>query len=92
MSGDIESQNENNDEIDDHQSIFEERFATLMNGFGETCEANNVQTAIAIAIHPEEEMPIVFIRGGEYDTARLLAYVLKGIRQQINRELDTNPK
>lgn len=76
--------------VEDRQRIFEERFATLMNGFGQACEENDVNIAVAIAIHPDEDEPIVFMRGGEYDAARLLAYVLRRMKQQIATELDTD--
>lgn len=97
-NGNIEP-NENTDGMDlrsegsieqDRQAIFEERFSKLMNGFGEACETDNVEIAIAIAKHPEEGEPLVFVRGGEYDCARLMAYVLKNMKQQIMAELDTD--
>ncbi len=78
------------DAAKDNQAIFEERFSKLMNGFGESCESNNVEIAIAIAKHPNENEPLVFVRGGEYDCARLMAYVLKSMKQQIMAELDTD--
>lgn len=71
------------------QRIFAERFNALMNGFGEDCETNNVELAVAIAIHPEENEPLVFIRGDEYHVARILAFVLKRMKANIMDELKT---
>lgn len=71
------------------QRIFAERFNALMNGFGEDCEANKVELAIAIAMHPEENEPLVFIRGDEYNAARILAFVLKRLKANIMDELKT---
>lgn len=68
---------------DEKQRIFDERFEALMNGFGEACEKQGVPIAIAIAIHPQEEHPMVFLRGHQYDVATLLASVLRGLRQEL---------
>jgi hypothetical protein len=72
----------------EHQTMFEQRFNALMNGFGEACESNKIDISIAIAIHPQEEKPLVFIRGDEYDVARLMAVVLRQLKHQVLRELD----
>lgn len=104
MGDESKSQNDVNDTLndpqdtnggvhqDDRQRIFEERFSTLMNGFGEACESENVEVAVAIAVHPDENEPVVFVRGSELDTARLLAYVLRSMKEKIDLELDTNPR
>lgn len=87
---DQESQNVEGDlSSEDRQAIFEERFTALMNGFGEACKANNVDIAVAIALHPKEQEPLVFVRGDEYDSARILAYVLRSMKQQITEQLNT---
>jgi hypothetical protein len=72
-------------------SLYEQRFNLLTDGFGEKCELENVNTAIAIAIHPLEERPIVFARGHKYDIAKLLALLLKGLRAEMMEELDSLP-
>jgi hypothetical protein len=71
-----------------HLSMFEQKFADLMNGFGASCEKEKVETAIAIAIHPEEATPMVFMRGNEYEVARIMAMVFKELRNQLLQELD----
>ena len=76
-------------EQQDHkQGIFDERFQSLTNGFGEACEANNVNLAFAIAIHPDEDNPIVFWRGHKYDVATLLAYILGNFKREFKIELN----
>lgn len=70
------------------QRIFEERFNALMNGFGEACEKNNVELSIAIAVHPGEKEPLVFLRGDSYNGARVLAYVLKRMKADIMSDLN----
>ena len=68
----------------------EHLFNTLTNGFGEACVANNVHTAIAIAVHPSQKQPIVFVRGHKYDIATLLAMILRSLKNEINEELNTD--
>lgn len=75
----------------DKQRIFAERFEDITNGFGEACEKHAVPVAIAIAIHPEEDHPIVFVRGHQYDIATLLASILKGMRQELISGLSIEP-
>lgn len=80
-NGDVEDQG------DPRQAIFDERFAALTDGFGQACEQNNVGLAIAIAIHPDEAQPMVFIKGHPYDVAALTARVLKALRDDLCSEL-----
>lgn len=70
------------------RDIFAERFSATMDGFGEACEKQGVTTAIAIAMHPEEDMPLVFVRGHEYDVAVLLARMLRSMKEKLGSELD----
>lgn len=71
------------------QRIFAERFDKLMNGFGEACESESVDIAIAIAVHPEHDKPIVFVRGQIYDVSCQLAKVLREMKSIIANELRT---
>lgn len=73
---------------DERQRIFDERFQALTNGFGEACEQQNITTAFAIAIHPEEEHPLIFARGHRYDVAALIAGFLRQLKAQLDEELD----
>lgn len=75
-------------ETQSDQGIFAERFDVLMNGFGQACEQNEVAISIAIAIHPKEEQPMVFIRGHHYDAAKLIAFVLRKLKIDLLQELD----
>ena len=74
------------------QDIFDAQFQTLMDGFGEACETHHVETAIAIAKHPEKDEPIVFFRGHLIDAATLAASVLRQIKRQLDEQLNTNPR
>lgn len=76
---------EDNDQLanEQKQRIFAERFAALMDKFGEACEANEIPVAIAIAIHPKENHPLIFVRGHQYDIASLLASVLRGMKAEL---------
>lgn len=85
---------EDNDDSssEENQAIFDQRFNDLTNDFGRACEKNGVETAIAIAIHPEEQHPIIFVRGHKYDIATLLATILRNLKSEIISELDSNPQ
>lgn len=85
------SQNQTREQLDktEAQRIFEERFNALMNGFGDACESQNINLAVAIAVHPKENEPLVFVRGDEYNVARVLAYVLKRMKADLIADLNT---
>jgi hypothetical protein len=75
------------------QDIFAETFENLMNGFGEACEKEGVEIAIAIAKHPDYEEPMVFYRAPHIvDAAKLMAEILRQIKGQIFTDLDTEPR
>ncbi len=76
---------------DPRQDIFDARFATLTDGFGKACEQEKVDTAICIAIHPDQDEPIIFIRGHEYDVAALLASVSRHLNRKLLGPLTGNP-
>lgn len=69
--------------LDPRLDSFDARFAALTDGFGEACEREGVTTAIAIAIHPEEKNPIIFIRGHQYD----VSVVLTDVQRYLVRKL-----
>lgn len=73
------------------QDIFAEHFQQLMNSFGESCEQHDIQTAITIAKHPEEDQPIVFIRGDLLSATALMSSVIKRMKAQIYNMIDTEP-
>lgn len=85
----IDNQNVHSEDENERQRIFEERYSNLTNEFAEACEREGVDIAVAIAAHPEEEFPIVFIRGHKYDVASIMAYVMRSIKSNINEELNT---
>ncbi len=74
------------------QGIFDQRFSTVMDPFGQQCERCGIETAIAIAIHPGENHPMVFVRGHQYDIASLLAEVLKQMKKQLYTGLNSEPR
>ena len=86
------------DGIDDdvkatNQKIFEQTFSKLMDGFGEACEAEGVQVAVAIARHPEIEQPLVFYRAPHIvDAGALMAAILREIKTDVIASLDTDPQ
>jgi hypothetical protein len=86
------NENSSNDiEEKSTQSIFDERFQLFMNQFGEICENEDVPIAVAIVIDPKiENQPLIFTRGGTYETASLTAHVLRNMKQMINSELNTD--
>lgn len=70
------------------QVIFDARFGLFMNEFGAICEKENIKLAIAAVIDPKlPKEPMVFMRGHEYDIALLLSKILKGLKAQINKNL-----
>lgn len=79
-----------NDSEQDRQAIFDETFAKLMDKFGESCMAEGITTAIAIAKHPKFEEPMVFYVGQHIiDPAALMATVLRQIKTQVLADLNT---
>lgn len=70
-------------------TIFDKRFDAVMDPFGNSCTSNNITTAVAIVIHPEETRPMVFVRGHEYDAAALLAKVLRALKTNLFNNLET---
>lgn len=90
------SENQQNDADDceaaeDLQSIFDQRFQIFMDQFGEICEKEDVPISIAIVVDPKiQDQPLVFTRGGTYETATVMAHVLRNMKQMINDELNTN--
>ena len=72
----------------DRQGIFDTRFSEVMDGFGATCERYNIETSIAIAVHPNESRPLILLRGHHYDLAALLAKILRQLKGEMAKELD----
>lgn len=79
------------DAPDSRQDSFDARFTALTDGFGQACEQEGVELAVAIAIHPNEEHPIIFIRGHEYDAATIIASLLRNLTRRLLAPLNTNP-
>ncbi len=72
------------------QGIFDERFRLFIDEFGDTCERENVKTAMAIVVDPKlSNQPIVFLRGNEYEIAQLLASMLRKLQQEIMNKIAT---
>jgi hypothetical protein len=72
------------------QDIFDELFHALMDNFGEDCEKNSVELAIAIAQHPDHQRPMVFYRGHLIEAASLAADVLRQVKHELFQRLDTD--
>jgi len=90
----IDLKDNNNSEIEDNrQDIFAATFERLMNGFGEACEKEGVEVAVALVRHPSFKEPIVFYRAPHVmDAAALMAEIMRQIKTQIFSDLDTEPR
>lgn len=69
--------------------IFDERFRLFTDAFGNTCEQEGARTAIAIVVDPKLPTPIVFMRGSEYDVAKLVATLLRHLQQEVLSNIST---
>lgn len=75
----------------DAHAIFDERFRTLTDPFGSTCEHEGIVNAIAIISDPKlPRQPIVFLRGSKYEAAKMVAALLRQLQQQILAEISTH--
>lgn len=72
-----------NGEIDSRQRIFDERCCAVMDQFGELCEQHGCTVAFAVAIHPDDNRPMIFLRGHQYDAAHLATNVLNKLREDL---------
>lgn len=71
------------------QDIFDNRFRLFMDTFSEVCEQESVPVAIAIVCDPKiQRGPLIFMRGDDYETARVLAKLLRHLKDKIAQELD----
>lgn len=73
------------------QEIFDKLSQDLMTRFGQICEEQGVQVALAVAKHPEVDEPVVFYRGHIIDAATVTANVLRQVKREVFQQLDTNP-
>lgn len=72
----------------DAHGIFDERFRLFTDAFGHTCEHEGVSTAVTIVVDPKlPQQPLVFVRGDEYAVAKLLASLLRRLKQQIEEKI-----
>lgn len=72
----------------DLRAIFDERSELFIGPLGAACDAVGVKTAVAVVIDPAfPTNPIVFVRGGEYDAAKLLASLLRQLQQHVLEEM-----
>lgn len=77
---------DNTDATQTHHKLF----SILTDDFGKVCVDQNVQTAIAIAVHPDHLSPIIFVRGHKYEIAKILARVLASLKHEIMSELNSD--
>ena len=71
------------------QVIFDERRSLFMDNLLNTCKNEQVGLAIAIVCDPKiQEGPLVVIEGHKYEAASLLAFLLRKLKADINRDLD----
>jgi phosphopantothenate synthetase len=69
-------------------SIFDEQFDRLMGDFSKACDKEQVKVAVAIAMHPDHDSPIILTRGHDYNVAMLLAQLLRELKYRLNKELE----
>ena len=70
------------------EQIFDKRFELFMSQLSERVEQEHAPVAIAIVVDPKyPTTPMVFKTGHIYDQARLVASVLKALRQEMDKEL-----
>jgi len=70
------------------KNIFDERFQAVMNGFSEACQREGITVAVAIAIHPDEARPLVYIRGHMYDATAIAARIVKDMKNELISDLE----
>jgi hypothetical protein len=70
------------------QGIFDTRLTAVMTAFGDACDQHGIATAIAIAIHPDDEQPMLLIRGHQFDATALAARVLRKLQTALIQELN----
>lgn len=94
IDNEIDLKDNNNGKIEDsQQDIFAAKFERLMNGFGEACESEGVEVAVALVRHPSFKEPMVFYRAPHIaEAATLMAEILRQIKTQIFSDLDTEPQ
>jgi hypothetical protein len=72
----------------DAHAIFADRARFFTDDFGRICNAEGVAVAIAIVDDPKvPNQPLVFIRGSEYEAAKMLVHVLRVLRDQITKQI-----
>lgn len=59
-----------------------------MDNFGKACDDNKACIAFAAVIDPNQTDPMVFIRGHTYDVAKLLAMILRSMKNDLLSELE----
>jgi hypothetical protein len=71
------------------QDRFEERCNTFMGELSEVCDKEKVRVAVAIVVDPEigEENPLVYARGPIYEQARVVAELLRNLKEHMAQEL-----
>jgi len=79
------------DDEKSRQEIFDKLSQDLMTKFGQICEEQGVQVALAVAKHPDVDEPVVFYRGHIVDAASVTAGVLRQVKREVFQQLDTNP-
>jgi hypothetical protein len=86
MQNDLESIGDKTDK--EEQGIFESRFNSLIDEFGQACEDHNVPFAFIALINPEIQSPVIFARGHAYDVAVMLHKILNKMKSELYHELE----
>ena len=84
------SKDQQNTEENDQQKKFEERVKLFMGPFRSACTKHKAVVAIAVVIDPEEpNHPYVWGCGHDYNQAKIIAGVLRELKESLFRALET---
>jgi len=72
-----------------HKSIFDEQLKVFTNEVIGHMERMGIKNHVIVMINPQDDKGIVFMTGEKYEIAKLLANILRDIKSDIARELDT---
>lgn len=70
-----------------NMDIFEETHIKALDVFGQACQDEGLNTAIAIVEHPQTGRPVIFVRGHIYDVTVQTVAVANDLKQEILRKI-----
>lgn len=73
------------------QDIFDETTQSLMNEFSELLNKYKCNNIVTIIKHNESDNPIIVVNDNKYGVGIILAEILRDIKSEIYKELNTEP-